>query len=337
MQIHLSKPGGQREGPFTVEEINRDLAARRYGDNDYWAWYEGLNSWVPLHSVPGVRAPTSSTANEPTDSAPKVEEPKANEEECEAPGIFEKETLEMSGEGSQQEDESLGEAQPATARDETPTRPAEADDYAPEPEEEPSVAGEHGFTAEDQETEVFEERVSIQTAIAEREREASEPEPEESRTENIEQDEQPAETEEQEAAAPSAELSAPTTVRESKVFSGLPADALEQIFVFTSGEGPSIRQSGVVAMMMLEMVGEDPDSLRQRVPRDVFGQCTVGERIRHDGKVPGAAWRAMSALRPELVERAKAGEYRTCVRTFTTEADDLVAIFLFYNKAKLKA
>ena len=41
-------------------------------------------------------------------------------------------------------------------------------------------------------------------------------------------------------------------------------------------------------MMMLEMVGEDPDSLRQRVPRDVFGQCNLGERIRQEGKVPGA-------------------------------------------------
>jgi len=43
----------------------------------------------------------------------------------------------------------------------------------------------------------------------------------------------------------------------------------------------------------------------------------------------------MSALRPELVQRAKEGAYRTCVRTFSTEASDVVAVFLFYNKEKL--
>jgi hypothetical protein len=55
-EIHLSKPGGRKEGPFTVEQINRDLAAKKYSDTDYWAWYEGLTQWVPLHSVPGVSA-----------------------------------------------------------------------------------------------------------------------------------------------------------------------------------------------------------------------------------------------------------------------------------------
>ena len=60
MKIHLSKPGGQMEGPFTVEQINRDLAAKKYQDTDYWAWYEGQGEWVPLHSVPGVLAGTQS-------------------------------------------------------------------------------------------------------------------------------------------------------------------------------------------------------------------------------------------------------------------------------------
>ena len=47
MQIHLSKPGGQKEGPFTVDQINHDLAAGRlvhWGDVDgpdaaLWALY----------------------------------------------------------------------------------------------------------------------------------------------------------------------------------------------------------------------------------------------------------------------------------------------------------
>src|SRR5215212_6801208 len=54
MDIYLSKPAGQREGPFTLERIKQDLAAKKYNDTDYWAWYEGLSEWVPLHSVPGI-------------------------------------------------------------------------------------------------------------------------------------------------------------------------------------------------------------------------------------------------------------------------------------------
>ena len=54
MQIHLSKPGGQREGPYTLEQINRDLAALKYRDTDYWAWHEGMAEWVPLYALPGV-------------------------------------------------------------------------------------------------------------------------------------------------------------------------------------------------------------------------------------------------------------------------------------------
>ncbi len=54
MQIHLSRPGGQHEGPFTLEQINQDLASNKYSDSDYWAWYEGLKEWIPLYEVPGI-------------------------------------------------------------------------------------------------------------------------------------------------------------------------------------------------------------------------------------------------------------------------------------------
>ena len=74
MKIHLSKPGGQREGPFTVEEINRDLAARKYHDTDYWAWHEGLTNWVPLHSVPGI-CPGGSVAASPSHAAEPEQRP----------------------------------------------------------------------------------------------------------------------------------------------------------------------------------------------------------------------------------------------------------------------
>ena len=55
IRVYLVRPGGaQREGPFSLEQINRDLAAGRYTDEDFWAWYEGLSGWVPLYDVPGV-------------------------------------------------------------------------------------------------------------------------------------------------------------------------------------------------------------------------------------------------------------------------------------------
>src|ERR1700720_615615 len=51
MQIHLAKPGGQKEGPFTVERINQGIAAGTIQDADYWAWHDGLAEWLPLHRV----------------------------------------------------------------------------------------------------------------------------------------------------------------------------------------------------------------------------------------------------------------------------------------------
>jgi len=229
MQVHLSKPGGQREGPFTLEQINRDLKARKYHDSDYWAWYDGLEAWIPLHAVPGV----------------------------------------MTGAGG-------------------------ATEFVPKQEEQYAI---------DTEVHQASDKAESATTTA-------------------------SSTEE-----PAAEMTGQSG--QSKVSAGMPADALERIFVFTSGEGPSLRESAVTSMMLLEIIGENPDALRDRVPRDVFGKCNIGDRIRNEGKVPASAWRAMSSLSPELVQRAKDGAYRTCVRTFRTENEDTVAVFLFYNKEKL--
>ena len=71
IQIHLSKPGGQREGPYTLEQINRDLAEKKYRDTDYWAWHEGLTEWVPLYALPGVSATGAAAAPAAATPAPK--------------------------------------------------------------------------------------------------------------------------------------------------------------------------------------------------------------------------------------------------------------------------
>jgi hypothetical protein len=353
MQIHLSKPGGQREGPFTVEEINRDLATRKYNDSDYWAWYDGLSSWVPLHSVPGVHGSPPPLLGA-TELVPRVDEPAEqptelhdswpnsdntdNEPQVGVPVENAGQYQPADGLVAVALEESPGDHQSA-AQDHTEEsfsrRQAEREqDSEPEQQEAPAdyeIASETTHSDHSGETKAGEQGLSS-------EEEAPTAEPSQPATAvTIAEPEELAEEEEQEPelAAVSDSLSAPASARPAKVFSGLSPDALEQVFVFTSGEGPSVRQSGVIAMMMLEMIGKNPDDLRQRVPRDVFGKCNVGERIREESKVPGSAWRAMAALRPELIEQAKAGEYRTCVRTFSTETEDVVAIFLFYNKAKL--
>jgi hypothetical protein len=213
MDIHLAKPGGAREGPFSLEEINANIAARRFRDSDYWAWYEGLDSWVPLHQVPGI----------------------------------------------------VGVSGSAVAAD-TPESPA----------------------APQSDTEVILREVP--------------------------------------------DASAPKQSGPSKLFSGMPVQALEQIFVFTNGEGPAVMQSPVTALMLQEIMGADVEAVGGRVPRDVFGRCSIPAQLAEQGKVPASAWRAMSALRPQLTQQARDGGYRICVRTFEIEAGQQVAVFLFYKK-----
>jgi hypothetical protein len=58
MQIHIARDGKQL-GPFSLEEINRQLEAGTLSLSDQ-AWYEGAAGWAALSTVPGVRAAVSS-------------------------------------------------------------------------------------------------------------------------------------------------------------------------------------------------------------------------------------------------------------------------------------
>ncbi len=227
MQVHLSKPDGKRQGPLTVQQINEDLAAHKYRDTDYWAWYEGLEAWVPLHAVPGVSA-----------SAGSGVVTVATEEGAIA---VEREISSTEGSGADSSIESIG----AT--------------------NEPQTA----------------------------------------------------------------------SIANSGISSGMPFTALEQVFIFTNGEGREVMQSSVATTMLEKVIGTDLEAIKERAPRDVFGRCKIAERVRGEGKVPGSAWRAMSALKPELIQQARGGKYHTCVRTFVIDNEEAVAIFLFYNKAKM--
>ncbi len=55
MQIYIAR-NGQRLGPYSVEEVNRQLASGAISSNDQ-AWYEGAAAWAPLTSIPGVILP----------------------------------------------------------------------------------------------------------------------------------------------------------------------------------------------------------------------------------------------------------------------------------------
>lgn len=52
MQIHIARDG-QPVGPFSLEEVNRQLATGTLSLSDQ-AWYEGAAGWAPLSQVPGV-------------------------------------------------------------------------------------------------------------------------------------------------------------------------------------------------------------------------------------------------------------------------------------------
>ena len=52
MQIYVGREGDQR-GPYTLEQVQQYLAQGRLQVTDF-AWYEGLDNWIPLSEVPGV-------------------------------------------------------------------------------------------------------------------------------------------------------------------------------------------------------------------------------------------------------------------------------------------
>ena len=67
MQIHIARDGKQL-GPFSLEEINRQIAAGTLSLSDN-AWYEGASGWAPLSTVPGVTT-ASGPASPATPAAP---------------------------------------------------------------------------------------------------------------------------------------------------------------------------------------------------------------------------------------------------------------------------
>jgi len=262
MQIYLTLPGGQREGPYTLEEINRDLAAKKYSDTDYWAWYSGQNEWVPLHKVPGVVGSDDTTAWV-LDPAAQASSAAPAEPPASAPATTstDNSTASAIAKGAQQPSAAASAEPTASTPPPAPT-PAPAADLPPAPDATP-------------------------------------------------------------------------TPLDRKLFSGLPFAALEQVFILTTGDGPPASRSAVTARMLEETVGESLQRIRGSVSRDVLSRCAFMEQLRTQATLPTAAWSAMANFKLELVQAARAGLYKVCVRTFPIETGDLVCVFLFYNKQKL--
>lgn len=341
MNIHLSRPGGQREGPFTLDQINNDLAASKYRETDYWAWYEGLTEWVPLHQVPGIvrsrpveppEAPPNpeftagdteilynedstteqSTAQSATSEQSPVEQPGSEEPEAWSESaeseIEETEAEEPAPEPSGSEEAGLEEtvsevSESEDSPSEESSSAAPIDEHAPASEE---------AMSEEASGEPTEEAVTEETA-------SQEPEPEEISGENPDE-------------------SQPHTIPPSlasQLHSGMAFEALEQILLLSSGDPQAASRSAVTSGMLEAVAGQDLTVIREKIPRDAMGGCVFLEKLRGGGSIPEAALRAASTLKPELVRQAREGLYRICVRTYPIETGEMVALFLFYNKQLL--
>ena len=70
MQVHIDR-GGQRFGPYSVEQVNPHLADGTILPTDL-GWTDGMTDWVPVTQVAGVTfaAATATAAVPPPTAAP---------------------------------------------------------------------------------------------------------------------------------------------------------------------------------------------------------------------------------------------------------------------------
>ena len=73
MQIHIARDG-KSMGPFSLEEVNRQVAAGTLTLSDQ-AWYEGAAGWAPLSTVPGVTDSPQPASNTPGSAPPMAAAP----------------------------------------------------------------------------------------------------------------------------------------------------------------------------------------------------------------------------------------------------------------------
>lgn len=492
LEVHLAKPGGNREGPFSLDQVNRALAAGEYRSGDCWAWHKGLPEWVPLYEVKGIiKVPTPPN----TSGIAQPERPSGSESESRKEVKEEAAKAEVDAPQSIVEVRDCIESAPlAPLVNLDPLNCVPENPVPSEPTKTPEKALENNSAAPDiaaeSRTNQPEERldgplVPGDAAIQNGSPTASEPSPPEAAASSpingslhasvfeadelvlnaspaevesapaepveplpsngishflaVEADEfvqdelsadsnptraQPAEplltneslhasTTEANALVPNAEPAAAILARLKESFfqtpepsneatsyfnarrvsthqlpaegvspsehgwvgsaasqllepdsrlaphgpetrfpvgaqrdsklaplaqqfsSGMPFSALEQLFIFTTGDGPSIWSSEIATRVLEATIGENLDRIRQSTPRDVIFNCDLAQLLKQNGAISDAVWRAMAVREPSVVARAQQKLSRTFVRTFNLETDTVVAVVLFYNNQKL--
>jgi GYF domain 2 len=377
LKIHLARPGGEKEGPFGLDELNEGLATGKLQATEYWAWHEGLPQWVPLYEIEGIlknpvargpkpaentaaemaeaeatpaEEPAEVVTNSPEEAPPAALAQIEPEERTElaaaepgeglAPLLDTAEALEdpvaENSNGLAAEDEPTGPAEPGVEGSGTAGERAEAEAVAGNVELDESEAGapELDLDASGPEStpgepelapvEANEPDVDLPAAGK-----ADAPQPQ-----SDDLDAQPLATmAPADEAAPAEEgPAAPNSdALTARCSSGMPFEALEQIFIFTTGDGVSVWESPRVGKVLQAITGQEVSVIRQSVPRDVMFNCQTKQLLKADGSISDVAWRAMSIRQPEIVQRAQAKFSRTCVCTFTTELKATVALVLFYR------
>ena len=337
-KIYIAKPGGQKEGPFSLEQINQDLATKRIRDAEFWAWHDGLPAWIPLYAIPGVSAKAKDAAAR--EAKIQTVTPKAAPETLtpQAKPVPRVSMVEVAMLPASKSETHMPKAEATTATAVIPEAETPKVKVAPSREESKAEPASAPGTEAEPET------PKVQVAAGPR----AKPEPEEPKSEAA----GPAVAEVAAAtpkaeprAAVKSEKAAPQTGSEPELpelfatpsmSSGKPFTALEQIFIFTTGEGPSAFKSAITSAMVSEAVGETLENIRAKIPVDVMGgaNASVLEAFRA-GSIPGSVWRALFKIKPAVAQQAQDGVYHLCVRTFPMESKELVALFLLYNKQKL--
>ena len=85
MQVHVDR-GGERFGPYSIEDVNTYLASGTLLPTDL-AWHDGMTDWVSIEEIPGVTMTEGSPPPAPVaEAAANPSEEKAEESEAEDSG-----------------------------------------------------------------------------------------------------------------------------------------------------------------------------------------------------------------------------------------------------------
>ena len=68
MQIFIAR-NNERHGPYSLDDIQAYLASGHLNDNDL-AWHQGIQDWIPVNQIPGIKLPQNRTPPPPPQITP---------------------------------------------------------------------------------------------------------------------------------------------------------------------------------------------------------------------------------------------------------------------------